>query len=453
VLFKRHYLTRLLSLAISGDALYLSRYVKKKYNNTWPDLPSELKPLIRPHFKSKIKMTSNKRPRLLTVSPSFELTGAPLSHFELVSKLNQKGWFVQALAMADGPLKAAYGTKKIQAFCEPHLIIDPAVPKFYEKDVHRIAQYLVELAPDVVFANTIDSFPVIDACRIAGITSVWNIRESEPWRKRLAAINPKIAARALACFSYSGQNIFIAKSSLKAWTEFVPVEKRKVIYNAVPDVLKENSITTKQRNDFRKHLEIKADQFVILCLGTVCSRKGQEDLIRALKHLEKEQLKFIKVIFVGKQESKYNTKLRGILSEAGNSDVSSQVSFIGEVNNPFEYLKAADALVSCSRSEGFPRTFFEAAIMKRPIIATPVGGAKERLSHGVSAHFYEVGDCKSLSNSILKLKNDLKYRKDLVIGVNEAIIAKRSSLDMVNEYDEILTAACKVKKEVSRCVE
>lgn len=81
----------------------------------------------------------------------------------------------------------------------PELACSASVPAWYEGDVATLAARLRTGAPDLVIASTIDAFESIDAARIAGISSLWNIRESEPWRERLAdrhAAPPRARLRA-----------------------------------------------------------------------------------------------------------------------------------------------------------------------------------------------------------------------------------------------------------------
>ncbi|MEO1136051.1 MAG: glycosyltransferase family 4 protein, partial [Pseudomonadota bacterium] len=332
----------------------------------------------------------------------------------------------------DGPVREAYKANGIDCIVDDGFAASPSVFSNYERDVAAIAARLRDLAPDLVFANTLDCFPIIDAAHLADVPSVWNIRESEPWRERLADRNVNIAARALACFDYAHSVVFVAAASQENWSPFCRRGQASVIYNA-PAPFE----PLQDKNKLRARFGWGDDDTVLLSLGAVCPRKGQEDLVAALHLLPPQSRDAIKAVFVGAPEAAYVKTLENLMT----AEVCKRCEFIGSVDNPLDYLAAADLLVNTSRSEAFPRVFLEAAGLRTPMIATPVNGAFERMEHMSSVWFYSVGDHASLAEAIESLRNSAERRKSLADGAYAALVEKWSFNDMVAAYDRTLKAA------------
>lgn len=65
--------------------------------------------------------------------------------------------------------------------------------------------------------------------------------------------------------------------------------------------------------------------------------------------------------------------------ELGVEDV---VEFVGEINNPYPYIKCSDVLILTSAYEGYPMVIGEALIVGTPVITTDFAAAGEQISDG-----------------------------------------------------------------------
>ncbi len=351
--------------------------------------------------------------------PRLERTGAPFSQFELARGLAARGWSVLTRAAGDGPLSQAYREAGLDLEIWPFLSADPAVPAWYELDIRALAQRIEALEAGLVYANTLDVFAAIDAARVIGLPSIWNIREGEPWRERLADRHPAIAARALAAFAYPRAVLHVSAATQSAWAGFTPAEKSHVIYNAPADV---TPMPAKRSN---------SDQFNIISIGTLCERKGQIDLVQSLTLLPPDKQQRIRINFVGRAVPAYAAKMRALMP----ANVKSRVTFTGEVNDVAHYLSTADALVHCARAEAFPRVFLEAAVAGTPIIASRAGGAEERLRNDESALFYDPGDVRTLVAHILRLADESALRQTMAINAYRDLVESWTHRDMIDSYE------------------
>jgi glycosyltransferase involved in cell wall biosynthesis len=370
------------------------------------------------------------------VGPSLSRDGAPLSQLELARGLSSAGVSVEALSPTDGPLRATYEASGIKlSLCE-ELTCSPVVPSWYEADVARLAELLDRQRPDALFVNTIDCFPAVDAAALAGIPAIWNIRESEPWRERLADRHPAIAARALASLAYCDALVFVADSSRNTWSQFISPHRTHLIHNAAHPSVVSGVPSTDERHDIRAALGARPDDVLVVSIGTLCPRKGQVDLARALSLLPTHLLSRLRTAFIGRADLDYPATIESALAAAP----TAHVRFLGETKDAARYAAAADILVNTSRSEAFPRTFIEAAAGRTAIVAANIDGAAERLRHGVSAMLYTPGDIPDLAAK-LEAASDAAVRARLADGAHAALIADWTYDQMIAAYKQLVGGA------------
>ncbi|MEZ6030009.1 MAG: glycosyltransferase family 4 protein [Hyphomonadaceae bacterium] len=361
---------------------------------------------------------------------TLQLDGAPLSQFELAKGLIASGFRVSVFVKEDGPLRERYEAHAIPVAAMPELACSAAVPAWYETDVATLAGQLRQGAPDLVLASTIDAFEAIDAARLAGIASIWNIREGEVWRERLADRHTAIAARALAALSYPAAVIFVAVASMKSWESFIQPDRRHLIYNATSVRADARSEENKQAT--RARLGMAPDEWMAVSVGTLCERKSQVDFARALADTPDA----IRPVFVGMTEPGYREKVEAALGEARRRAI-----FTSVVPDATDLIASADALVCSSRFEAFPRTLLEAAAAQTPIIATSLAGTQERLTDGESALLYPPGDIASLSAQLKRLASDRDLGARLAKAAHEKLTQTWSHANMIAAYADLIRKA------------
>jgi glycosyltransferase involved in cell wall biosynthesis len=130
-------------------------------------------------------------------------------------------------------------------------------------------------------------------------------------------------------------------------------------------------------------------------------------------------------------------------SRAGLEDLARQlgvdprVHFTGEVVSPHNLHQFLDISVLCSLSEGFPNSLIEAMAAARPVVATPVGGVTDAVTHGVTGILVPVDDPAPLVDALQVLEGNSLLRTRLgeagreVVRLKfrqEAVIEKLSAL-------------------------
>lgn len=116
-------------------------------------------------------------------------------------------------------------------------------------------------------------------------------------------------------------------------------------------------------------LPLRHDEKLLVTVGALIPRKGQEFVIRALP-----QLPATRLLLVGKGEDE--ARLQALAGELG---VAERVHFLGLLDHDLLplVLSAADAMVLPSASEGLANAWVEALACGTPLVITDAGGAHE----------------------------------------------------------------------------
>jgi len=117
------------------------------------------------------------------------------------------------------------------------------------------------------------------------------------------------------------------------------------------------------------NLPLAFEEPLLVSVGALIPRKGQELVIRALSGLPDARL-----LLVGKGEDE--AMLRALAAELG---VAGRVHFLGLLDHDMLplVLSACDAMVLPSASEGLANAWVEALACGTPLVITDVGGARE----------------------------------------------------------------------------
>ena len=186
-----------------------------------------------------------------------------------------------------------------------------------------------------------------------------------------------------------------------------PKKKFLVIFRGInteyfdPEKLKQNSISK-----LKTQWQIEDNSKVILLPGRLTSWKGQELFIEAINKLKKSntELDFTAVILGNDQgRTVYKKKLERLVEQY---NLTNDFRFIEKC----EYMPAAymlaDIIVSSSiEPEAFGRVSVEAQSMKKPIIASNIGGSNETIIDNKTGILFESGNADSLSQKINEIIN------------------------------------------------
>ena len=171
--------------------------------------------------------------------------------------------------------------------------------------------------------------------------------------------------------------------------------KVKILYNPCPQVetglkVDNGKVVTKE---FTKE---------ILYAGTVCHRKGYDDMIKAFAKVAPQHRDW-KIVFAGNGEIEEGKAL------ATEFDIVDQTVFLGWVSGKDKDAAFRHATVFClpSYAEGFPMGVLDAWAYSLPVITTPVGGIPDIAIDGKNMLLFNPGDIDALAVQMEKIiRND-----------------------------------------------
>jgi len=367
--------------------------------------------------------------------------GASISLKELVLGLTHRGEITPAIvAFEDGPLRADYESHGIAVQVLPGILHKASTLNRLSIEVERLALLIKGAGAELVFVNTLLNFPAILAAELAGVPSVWNPRESEPWDSYFRFLPDPVAQRAIAAIGLPKKVVFVAQATRKVWNTFDVDGRFEVILNGI------NLNRFPLRNDAterarcRTALGLNAGSIAILCVGTLCDRKGQMDLVEAFAALPEVISSRVQILLVGDDQGDYAEAIKNKCRSLP-VNLRGGVQIISPTESVASFYAAVDIFVLSSKVESFPRVVLEAMAFGLPIITTPVFGVLEQVIEGENALFYPPGDSGLLAGKIEQLVTDDALR----LRMAESSLQRASQMTtfdaMVDAYASICRGA------------
>lgn len=370
--------------------------------------------------------------RCVAFSHNLNREGAPISQFELIRGLVERGVMAaEVFAFGDGPLREAYRAAGIPVTVLPACVDRVSTCSRLDGVVAELGALIGARAPDVVYANTLLSFCPVLAAAAAGVPSVWNLRESEAWQEGFGFLNRDVARRALSAIQLPAEVVFVAEATRQLWAPLDRQGRFSVVRNGLDPRGVPGPSVAGERDRLRRRLGWSDTETVFLCVGTLCERKGQRDLVRAFGRLAGEE-GTIRICLVGDAEPGYGRRLRRDVRRLTQA-ARRRVDIHASRPDVQDFYAAADAFVLCSRQESYPRVVIEALAHGMPVLATPVFGVREQLAEGSNALVFEPGDAEALAGHMGRLVRDRGLRSTMSA-------AARAGYEALPRFDEMLDA-------------
>jgi glycosyltransferase involved in cell wall biosynthesis len=166
----------------------------------------------------------------------------------------------------------------------------------------------------------------------------------------------------------------------------------------------------------------------LLFFGEIARHKGVFGLAQAFARVA-DELPELRLIYAGTGSGVEET--RRLIEQFRLGD---RVKFTGwlQAERKRATLAGATIFVLPSFVEGMPMALLEAMSFGLPVIATPVGGVPEIVTHGHDGLLVPAGDVGALAAAIARLTNDPELRQRLGRAARDTV-AKRFSLDSAVE--------------------
>ncbi len=178
---------------------------------------------------------------------------------------------------------------------------------------------------------------------------------------------------------------------------------------------------------------------VLLTVGNVTERKGQEVVIRALPDLPGVRYEMIGL----------PTRAPELMSLARELGVADRIEFVGRASQEelVRRLNACDLFVMTSRNtaggdfEGFGIAVVEAALCGKPAIVSSGSGLSEAIIAGETALVVREGDSADTARAIKELLSDPARLKKMGAAAHARAVAEQTWAHRAERYDAVLRDA------------
>lgn len=182
-----------------------------------------------------------------------------------------------------------------------------------------------------------------------------------------------------------------AVKQVTAEKEGVPAARISVIYNGYSASTDELSpLTPEERSSILSGLGLPVDGRFVVLVANLREIKRIGDAINAIGTVRNSVPDSHLVLIGGGNQEPY----RELAVSLG---VADYVHFLGERSDVRNILRAMDAGLLCSESEGYSNAIVEYMQARLPVVASNVGGNSEAVEHGVSGYLFPRGDIKQLA--------------------------------------------------------
>lgn len=185
--------------------------------------------------------------------------------------------------------------------------------------------------------------------------------------------------------------------------------------------------------DYKKIIEMSCDNvtlhnlfdnrnFTIVSIGRL-SKVKQFNLIPSIaKELKEKRINFSWYI-IGSGEEK--SEICRLIEK---HNVKNEVVLLGEISNPYPYIKQSDLVVVTSFSEACPNVLNESKILHVPVITTNFGSAKEFIDNGVNG---VITVEENIVNDITKIIENKNYYKEIESNLKSFIYSNDKIVEKI----------------------
>lgn len=282
----------------------------------------------------------------------------------------------------------------------------------------RVRDFLKSQKPDIV--HSVQLNPVVElACRELAIAHVMNIYQALP--QFFVFRYPDIFPHYHICDSqfYAG-----------FWNKYFGTESYCV-----------RTVAGKME---RSRHSLEKEDLRFICVGLICERKNQMEVIRAFELSMQSGVKG-KLELWGRDDMDYARKCRQYIND---HHLQNDVTLMGYTTSMEAIYKKSDALICGSISESYPNVISEALAGGVVVISTPVAGVPEVIKDRTNGYLCRGYDGEALSEGICAFYRDsgtaaIKRIQENADSTYEHFHAEKSvSEELAYTYEKIVDKQC-----------
>lgn len=267
-----------------------------------------------------------------------------------------------------------------QSQVAPHVKVIPFFFRRYVRGIIRLIQYLPPKTLYRLFVH--GKYDIEIACSDGGAAKVIS-GSSNPHSRKVCWVHMDVVERGSQLKEFrnaeSANPIYSKFDCIVPVSDACKLQFEKKFGRNYPLHVVQNPMPVqeiqKKANAFSPVLSDRSLNFV--CIGRLVEQKGFDRLLEILPKIKSSVSSDFHISIVG--EGNLRPKIEQKISELG---LQNEVTLLGFCENPYPYVKNADAFLLSSRDEAFPLVVGESLIVGTPVIATDCCGVREWLHNG-----------------------------------------------------------------------
>lgn len=366
-----------------------------------------------------------KKIRLLTISPTCERGGSDINLLRLLKNLDRNEYDILHLIPYPGPLLDEFRNAGVRV----EIVDMPRIRLF--KNPLRYIIVLLKFLPTVFkIKKIIEDYEIDIVCTSSMVNLYGALAARFAHRPHiLMAVEYLPVLKLVSPYFYFLSEKIICCSSMVS-RMFKKSDKVLVRY---PGVDLEEFRPNIDTQSLRERLGISGS--LVSMVTRLAGWKGVEVFIRAANYI-KDDVKFIILGEAVKGRERYVVKLKKMIEQFRLKD--KVLIITGEHKNISQFIAASDIVVHASlRPEPFGLVIIDAMAMKKPVIASRLGGPQEIITEGVDGILLDPGNPKILAMAISRLLQEPEFAKDMAAKARERTKQKFDIKKYAKDFDAI----------------
>jgi len=329
--------------------------------------------------------------RIALCVPSLQGGGAERAFLHLAKGLTQLGWWVDVVVVSQ---RVAYQVPK-----HDRLRLISLDSERVSHSVLRLREYIMSQRPcTIISALSHMNIAVIMSTLLTTYKPPIIITEHNNFRLNTRyAVNYR--ARLMPwlmrlLYPLADRVVAVSQALSEDLKRFVPKIKDKVhvIYNPVID----DEIFARSQEAIDHPWFRRKTHKVVISVGRLVEQKDHATLLRAFNLVRRKVQAKLVILGEGPKRVDLEKLVRDL-------ELQEAVCLAGFVENPYKFVKAADAFVLSSRWEGLSIVLVEALALGTPIISTDCPhGPSEILAQGRYGKLVSVGDVTGMADALVE---------------------------------------------------
>lgn len=342
-------------------------------------------------YTIKVNEENNKKLKIVFLMTSVKKSGPIQQTLNIIKNLNRSEFVPVLVTMYDEDKEESELDKYlpyVKHYRAPTNKIDVMTGR-----TKNLKEILAKIEPDVI--HSLGVFPDYAVCRIKKYPQIITMRcyVWEDFPAKFGKLQGAVLAKIhLYAMKHTAKTLTCSESLSKIYREKLNLNF-DYIRNGV-DVDQYTKPAEGEAAAIRKEMRLPEDAFIFVYSGQMIDRKNQRFLLEVFRDVFKTHDTYLLLLGDG-------ADYQNLYDEFGSIK---NIDFRGNVSNVNYYLKACDAYVSTSKSEGMPNGVLEAMATGLPVVLSDIDQHNEVMAADQGVGFtYKQGNKEDLANKMKRM--------------------------------------------------